>query len=171
MSITPPPRARRRLSALALGALAAIGTLGGCARVWRDADVLPAPIPRVKGEPRTQYSMRYLDVAVGTGLPAEAGKQFVVHYTGWLRDGTKFDSSRDRDTPFSFVQGRRAVIAGWDTGFEGMRVGGRRRLFIPYQLAYGEKGRNSIPPKAALIFDVELLDVKEAPPAPTTPPR
>jgi peptidylprolyl isomerase len=90
----------------------------------------------------------------------------VVHYTGWLRDGTKFDSSRDRSTPFTFVQGRRAVIPGWDAGFEGMRVGGRRRLFIPYQLAYGEKGRNSIPPKSALIFDVELLDVKDAPPAP-----
>ncbi len=171
MSITRPPRARPRLYALALVALAVTSTLGGCARIWRDADVLPAAIPRVKGEPRTQYAMRYLDIAVGTGLPAEPGKQFVVHYTGWLRDGTKFDSSRDRDTPFSFVQGRRAVIAGWDTGFEGMRVGGRRRLFVPYQLAYGEKGRSPIPPKAALIFDVELLDVKEAPPASPTPPR
>ena len=160
--------ARPALYGVALAALA----LGGCARVWRNADTLPAAIPPVKGEMRTQYAMRYVDVAQGTGLPAEPGKQFTVHYTGWLRDGTKFDSSRDRGTPFTFVQGRRAVIAGWDTGFEGMRVGGRRRLFVPYQLAYGEKGRNTIPPKAELIFDVELLDVKDAPPpAPATPAR
>ncbi len=113
----------------------------------------------------TQYTMRYIDVAVGTGKPAEAGKVFVVQYTGWLVDGTKFDSSRDRPEPLSFEQGKRKVIPGWDAGFEGMRVGGKRRLFIPYQLAYGEKGRNKIPPKAELIFDVELVDVKEPPPA------
>jgi peptidylprolyl isomerase len=112
----------------------------------------------------TQYSMHYIDVALGTGKPAEAGKVFFVHYTGWLRDGTKFDSSRDREKPLSFEQGKRKVIPGWDAGFEGMRVGGKRRLFIPYQLAYGEKGRGKIPPKAELIFDVELMDVQDPPP-------
>lgn len=90
-----------------------------------------------------------------------------MHYTGWLTNGTKFDSSRDTTpngklrTPLSFAQGFRRVIAGWDLGFEGMRVGARRRLFIPYQLAYGEAGRPPIPPRAELIFDVELMAVAD----------
>jgi len=114
----------------------------------------------------TQYSMRYIEVAAGTGALAEPGKIFVVQYTGWLRDGTKFDSSLDHGAPISFEQGKRKVIPGWDAGFEGMHVGGKRRFFIPYQLAYGEKGRGKIPPKAELIFDVELIDVKDLPPEP-----
>ncbi len=121
-------------------------------------------IPPVKGSLREQYRMRYIEVAAGTGKLAEPGKIYVVHYTGWLTDGTKFDSSRDRGTPLEFEQGKRRVIPGWDAGFESMRAGGKRRFVIPYQLAYGEKGRNKIPPKATLIFDVELLDVKDAPP-------
>lgn len=125
-----------------------------------------AQVPPVKGEMVIQYSMKYIDVAAGTGKPAEPGKVYVVNYTGYLTDGTKFDSSYDRGQPISFEQGKRKVIAGWDTGFEGMRVGGKRRLIIPYQLAYGEKGRAAIPPKAELIFDVELVDVKDAPPPP-----
>src|SRR5579863_8693708 len=124
-----------------------------------------AQIPPVKGEPVVQYSMKYIDVAVGTGKLAEPGQVYVVNYTGWLTDGTKFDSSYDRKEPISFEQGKRKVIPGWDAGFEGMRVGGKRRLIIPYQLAYGEKGRAAIPPKAELIFDVELVDVRDAPPA------
>ena len=113
-----------------------------------------------------QYTMRYIDVAIGTGKLAESGKVYFVHYTGWLYDGTQFDSSRGKPEPLSFEQGKRKVIPGWDAGFEGMRVGGKRRLLIPYQLAYGEKGRGKIPPKADLIFDVELIDVKEPPPDP-----
>ena len=125
-----------------------------------------AAIPHASGAVRTQYTMRLIELAAGTGKPAEAGKVFVVHYTGWLRDGTKFDSSVDRKQPLEFEQGKRRVIPGWDAGFEGMKVGGKRRLIIPYQLAYGEKGRPpKIPPKSELIFDVELLDVKDAPPA------
>ena len=135
--------------------------LAGCTR-----QKLPASIPAIPGKARIQYSMRIIDVKIGTGALAEPGKLYVVHYTGWLRDGKKFDSSRDKGQPLSFEQGKRRVIPGWDAGFEGMRVGGQRRLFIPYQLAYGEKGRGPIPPKAELIFDVELLDVKEPPPAP-----
>jgi peptidylprolyl isomerase len=107
--------------------------------------------------------MRVTDIAEGTGALAAPGKLYVVHSTGWLRDGTKFDSSRDRGVPIRFEQGKRRVIPGWDAGFEGMRVGGRRRFFIPYQLAYGVKGRPPrIPPRAELIFDVELVGV-EAP--------
>jgi len=108
-------------------------------------------------------SLRYTDLTEGTGAPAAAGKRFTVHYTGWLKDGTKFDSSVDRKEPFSFVQGRKQVIAGWDIGFEGMKVGGKRKLFIPYQLAYGEAGAGPIPPKAELIFEVELLGVEDVP--------
>lgn len=134
--------------------------LTGCVK----REKLAAAIPPAAGPMRTQYTMRYVDVAIGTGKLAEAGKVFSVHYTGWLLDGTKFDSSREKK-PLSFQQGKRKVIPGWDAGFEGMRVGGKRRLFIPYQLAYGEKGRGKIPPKAELIFDVELMDVQDAPPA------
>ena len=122
-----------------------------------------AQMPAVTGEPVEQVKMRYVDFWPGTGAPAEPGQEYSVHYTGWLRDGTQFDSSVDRKEPFKFVQGRRLVIAGWEAGFEGLRVGGKRRLFVPYQMAYGEKGRGTIPPKAELIFDVELLAVRNVP--------
>jgi peptidylprolyl isomerase len=128
---------------------------------------MPASVPAVSGKVMETFGMRYIDVKAGDGAPAAPGQEYTVHYTGWLRDGSKFDSSVDRGTPLKFVQGRRAVIAGWDAGFEGMKVGGKRRLFLPYQLAYGELGRPpAIPPKAELIFDVELLAVKEAAPQP-----
>ena len=123
-------------------------------------------IPQVQGEVTEQAVLRFIDVKAGTGAAAQPGQKYTVHYTGWLRDGTKFDSSVDRDQPFEFVQGRRLVIAGWEAGFEGMKVGGKRRLFIPYQFAYGEKGRDPIPPKAELIFDVELLGVADVPESP-----
>jgi peptidylprolyl isomerase len=138
---------------------------------------LPSSVPEAAGETVTMYSLRYVDVANGNGKLAEAQKCFYVHYTGWLVDGKKFDSTRDTAsngqprTPLDFRQGARQVIAGWDSGFEGMRVGGRRRLFIPYQLAYGENGRPPvIPPKALLVFDVELMDVADAPPIPQGTP-
>jgi peptidylprolyl isomerase len=130
---------------------------------WAQPKV-PDSIPHVDGKIVNQYTMRYIEIEPGTGKPAEAGMVFVVHYTGWLYDGTKFDSSKDRGEPITFEQGKRKVIPGWDAGFEGMRVGGKRRFLIPYQLAYGEKGRGKIPPKADLIFDVELMDVKEPTP-------
>jgi len=125
-----------------------------------------AAIPDVQGKVVEQAVMRYIDVKEGTGATAVPGQRYTVHYTGWLRDGKKFDSSVDRNEPFSFVQGRRQVIAGWETGFEDMKVGGKRRLFIPYQFAYGEKGRDPIPPNAELIFDLELLDVADVPQVP-----
>lgn len=115
-----------------------------------------------------QYAMRVIEVEPGKGKLYEAGKLLKVHYTGYLRDGSKFDSSRDRNIPFEFEQGKRRVISGFDNCCEGLRVGGKRRLLIPYQLAYGEKGRPpKIPAKAELIFDIELLDVLEPPPAPS----
>jgi uncharacterized damage-inducible protein DinB len=126
---------------------------------------MPASVPAVSGAVTEQATLRYIDVKTGTGAPALPGQQYTVHYTGWLRDGTQFDSSAGKD-PLKFVQGRREVIAGFDVGFEGMKVGGKRRIFIPYQLAYGEQQRGKITPKSELIFDIELVEVKEASPQP-----
>src|SRR3954462_11850850 len=120
-------------------------------------------MPEVSGKITDQATLRFVEIKTGEGAPAAAGKQFTVHYTGWLRDGTQFDSSIGRE-PLKFVQGRRQVIAGFDVGFEGMKVGGKRRIFIPFQLAYGEQQRGKIPPRSELIFDVELVAVKDASP-------
>ena len=129
---------------------------------------LPPSIPPAPGDVRTAFALRQIDVQPGTGALVEPHKCLYAHYTGWLMDGKKFDSSRDTAAngkprqPISFPQGASRVIAGWDLGFEGMRVGAKRRLFIPYQLAYGEAGRPpTIPPKAQLIFDVELMAVAD----------
>ncbi len=101
------------------------------------------------------------EFAVGQGSAAEKGKTVMVDYTGWLEDGKKFDSSLDRPDPISFPLGQGRVIKGWDEGLEGMKVGGKRQLRIPYDLAYGEKGRPpTIPAKATLIFEVELVGVR-----------
>ena len=124
-----------------------------------------AQMPEVTGPAVEQAALRHVEIKIGDGPSAAWGKQFTVHYTGWLRDGTQFDSSIGRE-PLTFVQGRRQVIAGFDVGFEGMKVGGKRRIFIPYQLAYGEQQRGKIPPRSELIFDVELVDVKDASPYP-----
>lgn len=124
-----------------------------------------AQIPEIAGTPTDFIRMRFTEIKAGAGFAAKPGQEYTVHYTGWLTDGTKFDSSRDRNTPLKFIQGRRRVIPGWDAGFEGMKVGGKRRLFIPYQMAYGELGRGAIPPKAELIFDVELLGAEDVKPA------
>jgi len=100
------------------------------------------------------------DLTVGTGEAAAAGRSVTVHYTGWLADGTKFDSSKDRGDPFVFPLGARHVIAGWDEGVQGMRVGGVRKLTIPAALGYGARGAGGvIPPNATLVFEVELLGV------------
>jgi FKBP-type peptidyl-prolyl cis-trans isomerase len=118
--------------------------------------------PPVSGEPLTTPSgLQYIDVVVGTGAQAQSGQQVNVHYTGWLTDGKKFDSSHDRNDPFTFVLGRGQVIKGWDLGVAGMRVGSQRRLIIPSHLGYGAQGAGGvIPPNATLIFDVELLGVR-----------
>ena len=108
----------------------------------------------------TPSGLQYHDLEVGTGALPQQGQQVVVHYTGTLDDGTKFDSSRDRQQPFQFRIGVGQVIKGWDEGVSTMRVGGRRQLVIPPDLGYGARGAGGvIPPNAKLVFDVELLRI------------
>jgi FKBP-type peptidyl-prolyl cis-trans isomerase len=108
----------------------------------------------------TQSGLVYEDLTTGDGALASSGDEVTVHYTGWLLSGRKFDSSVDRGEPFSFSLGRGNVIAGWDEGVAGMKVGGRRKLTIPPDLGYGPYGAgNVIPPNATLVFEVELLGV------------
>jgi FKBP-type peptidyl-prolyl cis-trans isomerase FkpA len=110
---------------------------------------------------KTPSGLRYQDLAQGQGAEASAGKTVSVHYTGWLPNGEKFDSSRDRNQPFGFTLGAGQVIAGWDEGVAGMKVGGRRKLVVPPDLGYGTAGAPpDIPPGATLVFDVELLEVR-----------
>ncbi len=127
----------------------------------------PATPPAVDTEPTfTDTGLGIIDIVEGTGQTPEAGQTLAVHYTGWLSDGTKFDSSLDRGSPFEFLIGEGRVIAGWDEGMATMKVGGKRRLIIPSELAYGEQGSASIPPDSELTFDIELLEIKEAPESP-----
>ncbi|AJC21973.1 FKBP-type peptidyl-prolyl cis-trans isomerase [Pandoraea pulmonicola] len=108
----------------------------------------------------TDSGLQYDDLQVGDGAEATAGKTVTVHYTGWLTDGQKFDSSKDRNDPFAFVLGGGMVIRGWDEGVAGMKVGGKRKLVIPPELGYGARGAGGvIPPNATLVFEVELLNV------------
>jgi len=143
-----------RRIATAMTLLLSTLALGACALL----DPLPQPVP---GATMTGSGLQYIDTVVGSGASPVAGKRVSVHYTGTLENGKKFDSSRDRGKPFAFVIGRGKVIAGWDEGVMGMRVGGRRQLIIPPELGYGERGvPGVIPPGATLLFDVELLEVQ-----------
>ena len=100
------------------------------------------------------------DTVLGEGAAAAAGRDVVVHYAGWLADGTQFDSSKEKQEPFEFTLGKKEVIDGWEEGLSGMKVGGTRKLVVPPQLAYGEEGAgDTIPPNATLTFEVELLSV------------
>lgn len=110
----------------------------------------------------TKSGLKYIDLKVGKGAKAKKGDTVVVHYTGWLKNGKKFDSSKDRNRPFSFPLGAGRVIKGWDEGVQGMKVGGVRKLIIPSKLAYGERGAGGvIPPNAELTFEVQLLKIKD----------
>jgi FKBP-type peptidyl-prolyl cis-trans isomerase len=134
----------------------------------------PARVPntsaptKVTGEGvKTDSGLQYWDIKVGTGNEAKSGDKVKVHYTGWFTSGKKFDSSVDAQQPYSFTLGQGNVIKGWDEGVAGVKVGGKRQLRIPPELAYGEQGyKNIIPPNSTLIFDVQLLAVT---PAPQTP--
>ena len=109
----------------------------------------------------TASGLVYEDTVVGEGAEAKAGQQVRVHYTGWLTNGSKFDSSKDRNDPFEFSLGMRQVIGGWDEGVQGMKIGGTRKLTIPPQLGYGARGAGGvIPPNATLVFEVELLAIQ-----------
>jgi len=140
----------------ALLAVAGAAVLAGCG-----APELP---PATVGVDQLQLT----DLVVGSGAEALAGKRVTVHDSGWLYDpaqpeskGRPFDSSREAGRPFTFALGAGQVIAGWDRGVQGMKVGGQRRLVIPHELAYGERGAGGvIPPRASLVFDVERLDVR-----------
>jgi peptidylprolyl isomerase len=126
-----------------------------------DADEDPSPETVPGGKIHTDSGLEYEDLVVGTGATPAVGQIAVVHYTGWLTDGTKFDSSVDRGKPFEFPLGQGRVIKGWDEGVAGMKTGGKRKLYIPPALGYGDHGAGKlIPPNATLVFEVELLEVK-----------
>jgi FKBP-type peptidyl-prolyl cis-trans isomerase len=117
---------------------------------------------KVTGAPtKTASGLEYWDIKIGTGAVAQSGQHVKVDYTGWLTNGTKFDSSVGTGRPFDFMLGANQVIKGWDEGVAGMKVGGKRQLRIPPDLAYGAAGHPpQIPPSSTLIFDVQLVDVK-----------
>jgi peptidylprolyl isomerase len=137
---------------------------------------LAASVREYLGIDSTTFSLGYIDTKVGTGELAAPHKWYSVLYTGYLQDGTVFDSSakHPEQGPFVLQQGAHKVIPGWDTGFYGMRVGGKRRLFIPHQLAYGMRGNGAVPPNADLVFDIELVKQTDQDPTPapkaTLPP-
>ena len=115
-------------------------------------------VPAVDKEFTTPTGLKYIDEVIGTGRSPQTGDQVKVHYTGTLEDGTKFDSSRDRNQPFEFPLGIGRVIKGWDEGVATMKEGGKRKLIIPSELAYGSRNMGSIPPNSILFFDVELIE-------------
>lgn len=129
-------------------------------------EVMPLLLPTEISEDDftvTDSGLKYYDIVEGDGAEATSGSTVTVDYTGWLTDNVKFDSSLDRGVPFPFTLGTGSVIPGWDEGVAGMKVGGIRQLIIPAELGYGEFGSGTIPPGATLVFEVELLDVQEAP--------
>lgn len=165
----------KKISTLAVmfaSATLAIGVLSGCTKkenapATQDAATTThsamtnnaaAPADASKGAPVTELKIE--ELKAGTGAEAKPGQPVSVHYTGWLTDGKKFDSSLDRGQPFKFQLGAGQVIPGWDKGVAGMKVGGKRKLTIPPQMGYGERGAGGvIPPNATLVFEVELLGV------------
>ncbi|HEY4595280.1 MAG TPA: FKBP-type peptidyl-prolyl cis-trans isomerase [Thermoanaerobaculia bacterium] len=124
-------------------------------------DKKPAAPPAAARENVTPSGVRYVDLQLGQGDEAQLGKIVEVHYTGWLQDGTRFDSSRDREHPFTFRLGTGDAIKGWDEGLLGMKVGGKRKLTIPPELGFGKQGIGSVvPPNAMLVYEFELLGVR-----------
>lgn len=129
------------------------------------ATATPSASPTASAKPQGKVikmdnGLQIQDIVVGTGTEAKKGDLVTVHYVGTFTNGTKFDSSVDRGQPFQFVPGVSSVIQGWHLGVPGMKVGGKRKLTIPYQLAYGENDYSSIPGKSTLLFEIELLEVK-----------
>jgi len=158
-----------RLAAVALMALtAALLALIATGCTPKPAATTPEPAAQSEQPPATPEAtptpqvteLKIEDSKVGSGAEAKPGDEVTVHYTGYLTDGTKFDSSLDRNKPFRFKVGNGDVIAGWDKGIPGMKVGGKRKLTIPSDMGYGSQGAGGvIPPNATLVFDVELIAV------------
>ncbi len=155
-----------RAMALALAGLCASACASSAPSPPRAA---PVALPPVAGEMRSRSGIHYVEVAEGRGAQVSRVRCVYAHYTGWLVDGTQFETSRSSSQegiapgPVAFVQGTGKVMPGWEAGFEGMRAGGKRRLFIPFRLAYGAKGNPPlIPARTDLVFDVELLAVQDA---------
>lgn len=147
----------------------ALAVLSGCASTQHDtatsatgtaASTAAPAAPAAPKVHKLASGLVFEDLVVGDGKMADPGLIVTVHYTGWLTDGTKFDSSLDRGQPYKFQLGAGQVIAGWEQGVRGMRVGGKRKLTIPSDLGYGPSGRGPIPPNATLLFDVQLLGVE-----------
>jgi peptidylprolyl isomerase len=110
----------------------------------------------------TSSGLKYIDLVIGTGPSPQVGQDVTIHYTGTLLDGKKFDSSKDRNTPYKFTIGMGQTLLGWDEGVISMKVGGKRKLIVPPELAYGSTGvRTVIPPNTTVVFEIELLDVKD----------
>ena len=151
--------ARSRRSLLTFGVMFGVVVLLASSRVGA-AD---GPSKTTGKGSKTSSGLQYWDLKKGTGPVAKAGQTVKVHYTGWLTDGKKFDSSLDRGEPLEFKLGAGMVIKGWDEGIVGMKVGGRRKLTIPPDMAYGSAGHPPvIPPNSPLVFDVELLEIVPA---------
>ena len=152
---------KKALSFLCVASLAALVSLSACTKK-DEAQPPGADAPTAGGDMNASVTeLKIEELKAGEGKEAKSGQTVSVHYTGWLMNGTKFDSSVDRKSPFSFNLGAGMVIPGWDQGVAGMKVGGKRKLTIPPHLAYGERGAGGvIPPNAPLVFEVELLDVK-----------
>ncbi len=143
------------LMAIALPALA----LGACKKDAPEA--AKTTTPEATAMTTTATGLQYEEIKIGEGAVPTAGQTVVVHYTGWLTDGKKFDSSVDRGQPFKFTLGQGQVIKGWDEGLSTMKVGGKRKLTIPSELGYGNRGAGGlIPPGATLVFEVELLGIE-----------